>query len=174
MEKNSNISFTHRIKGVCRSFPLWNHAPFKRALQFGLFNGTIVSSDKILEMPGDTLACSKHWNTSIIFLEIVKMEKNNFKKFLTYLPVCCILWKSQAGNHLRQIRGSAGIGRQAWLRIMCIHLRVGSSPISRIERASDFLKLFLFHSYLQSRLHLIMMLGTFFASLPFFYILWTG
>lgn len=71
MEKNSNVSFTHKLKVCVDSFLCEITHSSERALQFGLFNGTIVSSDKILEMTGDTLACSKHWNTSIIFLEIV-------------------------------------------------------------------------------------------------------
>ena len=35
-------------------------------------------------------------------------------------------------NYILLIRGSAGIGRQARLRILCPYRRVGSSPIFRI------------------------------------------
>ena len=35
---------------------------------------------------------------------------------------------------IKKARGSAGIGRQARLRILWVYARVGSSPISRIQR----------------------------------------
>ena len=54
-----------------------------------------------------------------------------------------------AVNCIYTVRGSAGIGRQARLRILCLYRRVGSSPIFRIEnkktQTSNRLGLFCFH-----------------------------
>ena len=52
-----------------------------------------------------------------------------------------------AVNCIYTVRGSAGIGRQARLRILCLYRRVGSSPIFRINllrKSLEFSRLFSF------------------------------
>ena len=79
------------------------------------------------------------WQTRMVQVHVIAISWGFKSLFLHH----CITYSQY------NICGSAGIGRQARLRILCLYRRVGSSPIFRIEnkktQTSNRLGLFCFH-----------------------------